>query len=176
VTAIVANNSVNAGRQTVQGLDLLANYSFAIAGGNVGTSANVSYIESDQQIGPDDLVTPLAGSLFNPPHWRGRFDLHWSGKDLSVLAAVNYIGAVRDRRASPSRQVGGMAPVDLTIRYHPNAGSGLVSGLDVTASLQNLLNDKPSVIATSSYIDVPYDSTNYSAFGRVVSLMVTKTW
>lgn len=69
-----------------------------------------------------------------------------------------------------------MLPVDLTLRYRTREGRGLLGGLDFIASAQNLLNDKPSVVLVRTYLDSPYDSTNYSPFGRVVSLTVSKRW
>lgn len=176
VSAIVDNTSINAGRQTVQGIDVLARYSFAVPSGAISTSLNASYIDSEQQIGPGQPVTPLAGTLFNPPHWRGRGELSWAGEGLTVTGAVNYIGPVRDTRGAIPVKVGGMVPVDLTIRYQSTPDGGLLGGIELIASAQNVFNDKPSPIATSLYIDTPYDSTNYSPFGRVLSLTVSKTW
>jgi len=79
-----------------------------------------------------------------------------------------------------------MAPVDLVLRYHldrndaglnhANRRSPLLAGIEVIASIQNAFNDKPSPIAVRAYTDTPYDSTNYSPFGRVLSLTVSKKW
>lgn len=176
VVAIVDNSNVNAGRQTAHGLDILGRYRFALGGGMLATTLNLSWLESRQQIRPELPETRLAGTLFNPPHLRGRGELSWNGGPLSITAALNYIGPVRDTRVSPSARVAGMAPVDLTVRYRRPAGPGLLDGLDIAASAQNLFNDKPDPIATSLFLDTPYDSTNYSPFGRVLSLSVTKSW
>ena len=176
VVAIVDNTNVNAGRQTVRGVDVLGRYSFALAGGTLSTTLNMSWLDSDQQIGTGEPVTQLAGILFNPPHLRGRGELSWSGKALTVTAALNYIGPVRDTRSSPEVRIAGMAPFDLTLRYRTARGRRLLDGLDIIASAQNLFNAKPAPIATPLFLDTPYDSTNYSPFGRVLSLTVSKTW
>lgn len=176
VVAIVDNSNINAGRQTVRGVDILGRYRFALGGGTLATTLNLSWLDSNQQIGPGLPETQLAGVLFNPPHLRGRGELGWTGGNLTVTAALNYIGPVRDTRRSPSARIAGMAPFDLTIRYRRPPGRGLLDGLDIAASAQNLFNEAPTPIATSLYLDTPYDSTNYSAFGRVLSLSVTKSW
>ncbi len=176
VSAIVDNTSVNAGRQSAHGVDVLGQYSFAVPEGSITASLNASYIDSEQQIGPGQAVTQLAGILFNPPHWRGRGQLSWANHGLTVTSAVNYIGPVRDTRGGSAVRIDGMAPVDLTIRYQTKPDRGMLGGLELIASAQNLFNDKPSTIATQLYIDTPYDSTNYSPFGRVLSLTVSKTW
>jgi outer membrane receptor protein involved in Fe transport len=176
VAAIVDNSNVNAGRQSARGVDALASYHFDLAGGRLRTAINASYIDSKQQIAAGQAVTQMAGTIFNPPHYRARVELGWSDDRFSALAAINYIGPVRDVRTVPYARVGGMAPVDLTLRYHPDQDHGLLAGIDMIASIQNAFNDKPSAIAVRAYTDTPYDSTNYSPFGRVLSLTVSMKW
>lgn len=186
VIAIVDNSNINAGRQTVRGVDVLAGYRFDLGGGVLRAAFNGSYIESRQQIAAGQAVTQMAGTIFNPPHYRARGEVGWSDERFSLLAAVNYIGPVRDVRSASARRIGAMAPVDLTLRYHlerndaglnhANRRSTLFAGIDVIASIQNAFNDKPSPIAVRAYTDTPYDSTNYSPFGRVLSLTVSKKW
>lgn len=176
VTAIIANGNVNAGRQRVQGIDVLGRYRQGFAGGVLLTSINASYITSRQQVSADQPVTILAGRLFSPPHWRARGDIGWSRGGLTLSGAANYIGPVRDARTASVARIAGMTPVDLTARYRMAANGGLASGMDVIVSVQNLFNDKPSVIRTTSYTNTPYDSTNYTPLGRVLSLTVTKAW
>jgi len=174
VVAIVYNNNINAGRQFIQGLDALARYKAPLAGGTISAMADLAYLESNQQISPTLPVTQKAGIIFNPPNLRLRGELGWSIGGLSVTGAVTRIGPVIDNRyATPSR-VAGMAPVDLTIRYRVTEGPA--HGTDITASVQNLFNAKPSPITTAYPTDTPYDSTNYSPVGRFLSLTVIKTW
>lgn len=176
VVAIVDNSNVNAGRQTARGVDILGRYRFALGGGTLTTAVNLSWLESRQRIRPELPETILAGTLFNPPQFRGRGELSWNGGPLTITGALNYIGPVRDTRGLQAVRVDGMAPFDLTFRYRRPAGPGLLDGLDLAASAQNLFNDKPDPIATGLFLDTPYDSTNYSPFGRVLSLSVTKSW
>ena len=51
-------------------------------------------------------------------------------------------------------------------------GDSLTAGYGV--GIWHLLNDRPDAIATTFFSDTAYDSTNYSALGRVVSATVTK--
>lgn len=176
VAVIVDNTNVNAGRQTVQGLDILGSYRLSLERGSLTTTINASYLESEQQIGPDHPITQLAGNLFNPPHFRGRGELRWEGNGFTLTAAANYIGGVSDPRQSPAQHIGGMTPVDLTFRYSPADGQGVLKGIDIVAGVQNIFNEGPSPIATRVYYDTPYDSTNYVPFGRVVSLTVSRSW
>lgn len=174
VMALVRNTSVNAGRQSVHGVDALLRYSGDLGGGTLSASANAAWLESEQQIGPALPVTQLAGNIFNPPHLRLRADLGWSIGGMTLTANVTRFGPVVDNRTAPSVRIAGMTPVDLTLRYQ--ADSGLLRGFDLIASVQNLFNARPSPIATTLFYDTPYDSTNYSPLGRFVSLSVTKKW
>ncbi|WP_052309483.1 TonB-dependent receptor plug domain-containing protein [Novosphingobium sp. Rr 2-17] len=176
VIAIVDNSSVNAGRQDVQGVDARVTYDFRARGGTARMLVNASYLKSQQQISAEQAVTQMAGTLFNPPHLRARGEVSWRNDTLSLVGAVNYIGPVQDTRSDPSVRIAGMVPVDFTIRYHFDRTKGPLAGIDAIASLQNAFNDEPSPIATTAYTDTPYDSTNYTPFGRVVSLTVTKAW
>lgn len=176
VVAIVDNRNVNAGRQTAHGIDVLGRYRFALGGGTLAATLNLSWIDSKQQIGPGLPTTQLAGILFNPPHLRGRGELSWTGGALTATAALNYIGPVRDTRSGVATRIAGMTPVDLILRYRRAPGRRLLDGIDVIASAQNLFNAKPAPIATQLFMDTPYDSTNYTPFGRVLSLTLTKSW
>ncbi|WP_457354272.1 TonB-dependent receptor domain-containing protein [Sphingomonas sp. UYP23] len=176
VIAIVDNSSVNAGRQRAHGIDALANYKTKLGANRLNLTLNASYLVSDQRIIATLPVTQLAGILYNPPHLRGRADLLWERGRFGLDTTVNFIGSVRDSRSTPAVHVAGMMPIDLTARYRGKDGKGIFGGIDITLSIQNVLNDKPTPIATSLFYDTPYDSTNYSPFGRVISLSVTKKW
>ena len=69
-----------------------------------------------------------------------------------------------------------MTTIDAAIRVVLDGGKGLADGLEFSLSVQNLLNDKPSVIRTTVVYNAPYDSTNYSAIGRFINLTVSKRW
>lgn len=174
VVALVNNSSVNAGRQSVRGLDVLAHYSGAMGGGTLLASLDGAYLKSRQQIAPTYPVTRLAGIIFNPPHVRARGELGWSINAFTLTGDVTYIGSVEDDRTTPTVRVRGMTPIDFTLRY--KVAKGPIGGLDIVASIQNAFNVKPAPIATTLYYDTPYDSTNYSPVGRYVSLSVTTRW
>lgn len=177
VIAIVDNANVNAGRQSARGIDVLASYTASIAPGQtIDLSANIAYLDSDQQLSPSQPVRPLGGVIFNPPHWRAQGIVGWSKGPLTLTAAANYIGGVRDVRLDPAVSIDGMTTFDLTARYRIENDSSPLDGLDLTLSIQNIFNDKPDPIAVSIPYDTPYDSTNYSPVGRLIAVQVRKTW
>lgn len=178
VVAIVDNSSVNAGRQLVHGIDAIVSYRTELGPRDTLTlDANASYLVSSRQISSSQPVIPLAGILFNPPHWRGRGSLSWDHARVGVTATLNYVGDLSDTRETPALRVPGQATVDLALRFRtsdraPNA----LRGLELILAAQNLLNTPPPLITTGPVTDTPYDSTNYSPSGRFVSFTIAKKW
>jgi outer membrane receptor protein involved in Fe transport len=178
VIAIVDGTNVNAGRQTVQGLDMLVNYSTALgkSAGTLAAMLNASYLTSDQQTTAGAPVIQRAGTLFNPPHWRARGGLTWSRDHLSLNGTLSFIGGVIDTRTPTDVPVSGMTTLDLTGRYRFGASSGALDGLELSLTVQNLFNAKPDEIATALQYEAPFDSTNYSAIGRFIGFGIAKRW
>lgn len=176
VVAIVDNSNVNAGRQTIRGIDALFSYRAALGGAqSLTASLNASYLESKQQISRTQPVLPLAGVLFNPPHLRVRGALSWDSGSLLLNGTVSRIGGVDDTRTSPAVRIGPMTTLDLTARYR-FTGGGLLGGTEIALSAMNLFNAKPDQIATALFSQTPYDSTNYSPIGRFLSVSISKKW
>ena len=63
---------------------------------------------------------------------------------------------------------------DTTLRYDTGFGGAAWSGLELALSVRNLFDRDPPRYPPASTSFAPYDSTNYSAIGRFVSLSVVK--
>jgi outer membrane receptor protein involved in Fe transport len=178
VVAIANNTSVNAGNQRIRGIDVLADYvqDLGEGGGSLALSLNASYLHSTQTLIAGAAATQLAGTLFNPPHWRGRASATWSLDGFSLNTTVSRTGGVEDQRTAGTVDVSGQTLVDLTARYAFQQAHGPLRGLVLTLTLQNLLNDEPQTIATTSIYDTSFDTTNYSGIGRYIGFGVTKAW
>ncbi|SDA25243.1 Outer membrane receptor for ferrienterochelin and colicins [Sphingomonas sp. NFR15] len=175
IIAIVDNGNVNAGHQTARGLDILAEYRSKVAQDqSLKVSLDVSYLDSARQISTTQPVIPLAGRIFSPPHWRGQGSIAWTAGDMTLASTINYAGGVLDARTVTPVAVEGLTSVDVSATYHIATGPAVLRGIDVSVSVANLFNAQPSVIATSSQTDTPYDSTNYSPVGRLISLSISK--
>lgn len=178
VVAFVDNSSVNAGSQPIHGIDVLASWHRDVgARDSLTVTTNASYLVSRRRISPDQPDLPLAGILFNPPHWRGRASAGWQHGGATLTLDANYLGPLSDTRSTPALRIPSQTTFDLTLRYRtPEGGPAVLRGLDIILSVQNLFDAAPPPIATSSVTDTPYDSTNYSAIGRFVSVTVSKKW
>lgn len=177
VLAIVNNATVNAGNQWVQGVDVLGEYEadFTVRD-HLKFSADAVYIESRQQLSASQPILPLAGTIFNPPHWRGQANFTWKHDDATINLTGHYTGGVTDNRSTTVYQITSMTTLDMTARYALHDVFGPLRGVTLTLSVQNIFNAKPTQITTSSRTDTPYDSTNYSPFGRVISFGVNTKW
>jgi outer membrane receptor protein involved in Fe transport len=178
VIAAIDTSNVNAGRQRIRGVDMLLRYDVTLGTNDrLSIAGNVSYLDSEQQLTPLQPVQPLAGLLFNPPHWRARGSASWKSGSFTTSAIVSHIGGVSDPRTTPAARVRGMTLLDLSAAYAvPSTTRGLFGNLELGVAVQNLFNAEPATIATTAPTDTPYDSTNYSPAGRVVSLRISKRW
>lgn len=178
VVAIANNTSVNAGNQRIHGVDILADYTQDLGegAGSLALSLNASYLRSTQTLIAGAATTQLSGTLFNPPHWRGRGSATWSLDGFSLNATVNRIGGVDDERGVTPVDISGQTTVDLTARYAFQQPRGPLRGLVLTLTAQNLFNDTPQTIATTSIYDTAFDTTNYSGIGRYIGFGITKAW
>ncbi|SEH14013.1 Outer membrane receptor for ferrienterochelin and colicins [Sphingopyxis sp. YR583] len=177
VVAIIDNRRVNASTQSIRGVDIDARYGFDVGGARkIDLSLYGSYIHSKQVLSALQPEQPLAGYLFNPPHFRVRGGAAYSDRGFTLSSFVNYTGGVSDARTATSLAIDGMTTVDLIARYRFEEGASLLRGLDLSLSLENMFNTKPSAIATTIVYQPPYDSTNYSPVGRFVSFSISKRW
>jgi len=177
VVAIVDAGFRNTSSQKIHGIDVASRYAWSVsASGTMTATASASYLKSREQLTSGGPEAKLAGQIFNPPHWRARGSLSWDNGPLSLSSYVSYISGVTDQRTAEPVAIGGMTTVDLSIGYTIKDGPQVLRNVDILFSAQNILNDKPSIIATSGGYETPYDSTNYSPVGRFLGLSITKRW
>lgn len=177
VGAIINTSYQNAERQHVRGLDLAAHYKIELARDNfVKFEGSATYLKSDQQLSAGFPLQQLAGIIFNPPHWHGRLGGTWEQDNFTVSAYGSYIGGTTDNRYLPYAPVGSFTTLDLVGQLRSQAHSGLVSAVVLTLTVQNLLDAHPAPIRNAIPTDPPYDSTNTSVAGRVVSIALSKAF
>ncbi|MGE5564308.1 MAG: TonB-dependent receptor domain-containing protein [Bacillota bacterium] len=177
VGAIIDSGLRNTAREHSRGIDFDASYRLrAGAGHSLLLNAAATYLKSDLQVRPNQPLIPRVGTIFNPPHWRGRASAVWHGASSDLSAALNYVGAVRDTRFADKAPVGPFVTVDVSAAIRTGASSGPLRNLELRASVLNLLDEKPDVIRNIQPDAPTYDSTNQSAIGRFVAVSVRKTW
>lgn len=176
VVAIVDDRNRNAAEQAIRGIDLAVRYAIDLDGAQkLSLNASGTYLHSKQRLSASQPEQLLAGTVFNPPHYKGRASATWSDGATTLTGAVNYVGGNDDVRFVPAVRVGAMTSFDLTARHRTRPG-GLFGHMELALSLQNLFNAEPDRIRQVSSNDLTYDSANYSAIGRFISLSITKAW
>ncbi|MEJ1962691.1 MAG: TonB-dependent receptor [Gammaproteobacteria bacterium] len=177
VGAIVDGSLQNAARQALHGVDVDLNYRIDLGSSDeLNVNGRASYLASEQQLASGQPYVRLAGTIFDPPHWRGRLGGNWQHSPFELSAFLNYTGGTDDDRLHPSVRVRSFATFDLAARFRSSAIHGLGQGLESILSVANLFNEAPGQISNANPVDPPYDSTNYSVVGRVVSISLTKKW
>jgi iron complex outermembrane receptor protein len=177
VGAIVDIALRNTERQRIEGVDLNADYHRDLGrAGKLLLTGAASYLESNQQLAPKQPVIQLAGTVFHPPHWRGRGGAVWDGGRTGLSAFVNYVGRTTDDRFPTVKTIGAFVTVDLNASLRTSLDSGPLRKMDVRLSVLNLLNAKPHFVRSSFPEGAPFDSTNESPVGRFLGVVVRKIW
>lgn len=92
-------------------------------------------------------------------------------------AFANYTGGVKMVMAGGgSEQGASFSTFDVNLRYGMSDWVGPWSGMEFSLSVQNVFNKAPPIFAVATPLVAPFDSTNYSAVGRFVSVSVSKHW
>lgn len=176
VVAIVRNINTNAARQTIEGVDLLAAYRFETGGNQFSFTAGATWLTSSQRNSAGSPAFDLAGTIYNPARFRARAGLSWGRGRFIGSAYLNRTGGVTDTRFPPDDEIGGMTTLDLSIVYSSGADAGLFGNTELVLAAQNVTDEEPSLTRRISDDLARFDSTNYSAVGRFVSLSILKRW
>lgn len=170
VAAIFDDRDRNVARQAYHGLTVSARYTLGDKDHQqLDFSIDGTWIESRQQLVSGLPSTPLAGTIFNPPHLRGRLGVTYSTPIFSLSGFANLSSRLTDNRAA-SYSFHGPSTFDLSSFVH--AGGGFELG----ATIDNLFNAKPPLIVTGSPYETTFDSTNFSPIGRFISVSLRKSW
>jgi outer membrane receptor protein involved in Fe transport len=176
VGAIIDSRIRNTERQRIQGVDLAADYRLDLGRhGRLLLTGAASYLESSQRLAPGQPVVQLAGTIFNPPHWRARGGAVWDVGRASFSAFVNYLGPSTDNRFATPETIAAFVTLDLNATLRTGAG-GPLRNIEVRLSALNLLDQEPHFIRNAAPEAAPYDSTNESPVGRFLGVSVRKSW
>jgi outer membrane receptor protein involved in Fe transport len=175
VVAIAHNEYFNVGKQQVKGLDLNGSYRMDLGAGELQLRGSASWLQSSQQNGPGQPEFALSGMIYYPAKWNGRLGAVWQNGGFSASAFANHTSGVV-RTGLVTQHIASFTTFDATLRYETAPGQGALSGFEIALSAQNLFNRAPPLYTPSSQTGIPYDSTNYSAIGRYLSLSVAKHW
>lgn len=174
VVAIMYQHYVNVARQRIKGLDLSTSYRFDLGSGRLTVRGSTSWLDSSQQISAAQSAYDVAGTIFNPAEVSSRVGAVWNQGRFIASAFANYTSGVTN--TVNEEKTASFTTFDATLRYATDQRSDALSGLEFVLSAQNLFNRDPPFYTAATLDRPPYDSTNYSAIGRFLSLSVSKHW
>jgi iron complex outermembrane recepter protein len=171
--AILDARLVNSTKLTVRGIDIAVAGGFATPDGEASFSLSASHmIDYQRQITP--LARPLeqAGTLADPPSWRGRAMASWDARGWGASATLNYTHSYLEDIGSPPRRVDAFATIDAQLRFEPKALAE--RGFRLSLNVQNLLDARPPFV--DQMTGVGYGAANADPLGRILSIQVVKRW
>ena len=178
VLAILDGRYVNAARQRIKGVDLSGSYQFDLSSGRLTVRGSTSWLDSTQSLTAAQSPYDLAGTLAHPARIKSRIGAMWQQGGFTASLFGNYTSGVTN--TADGRKSASFTTFDATLRYDTGTRKDAWSNLALELSAQNLLNRAPPLYAATSvnYANgyAPYDSTNYSAVGRFLSLSLSKHW
>lgn len=174
VVAIIDDRFTNASRQRIKGVDLSGSYRLDLGMGRLTIHGSASRLDSTQVLTAAQSPYELAGTLFNPARLNSRIGAVWQQSGFTASLFGNYKSGVTN--TTGSSKGASFTTFDATLRYDTGARDDAWSDLALELSAQNLLDRAPPLYIPISPTYTPYDSTNYSAVGRFVSLSVSKHW
>src|SRR5690348_14486182 len=174
VVAIVDGRYVNTAQQRIQGVDLSGSYRADLGPGQLTFRGSVSWLDSTQALTATQSPYDLAGTLFNPARLNSRIGAVWQQGGFTASLFGNYKSGVTN--TADGKKGASFTTFDATLRYDTGAREDAWSNLALELSVQNLLDHAPPLYANTNLTYTPYDSTNYSAVGRFLSLSVSKHW
>lgn len=177
VVAFVDNRNINVAAWAVRGIDARIAWSRDFDDDqSIGLDVAGTWIDSSQQLSEQLPEVQLAGAVFNPPSYRARGSARYRAGPVRATLSVNYIGSLEDQRFAEIQRLSPSATVDLGLSYTIIAGEDRDPGLEISLTVQNLLDDEPETIGQSGPTDTPYDATNYSPIGRFVAVGIRRKW
>jgi len=175
VAAIIYTQYANAAQQRIHGVDLSGSYRLTVGQGALTLRGSASWLDSTQQTLPTVPAYALSGTLFNPPKVSSRVGAVWKRGGFTASLFANYRSGVTNR--IDEVKSASFTTLDAALSYATGKRDDALSGLDFALSVDNALDrDPPLYRVTSPRYVAPYDSTNYPAIGRFLSLSVSKHW
>ncbi|NII09470.1 TonB-dependent receptor [Oleiagrimonas sp. C23AA] len=174
VVAIIDGRNVNVARQRIKGADLSGSYRLDAGAGTLTLRGSASWLHSTQSLTAAQSPYNLAGTLFYPAKINGRVGAIWQQGGFAASLFGNYKDGVTDTR--DGSKGASFTTFDATLRYDTGRRDDAWAHLTWELSAQNLLDRAPPLYAVTSLSYAPYDSTNYSAVGRFLSVSVSKHW
>jgi iron complex outermembrane recepter protein len=176
--AIVDFRLANLGSTRVSGLDLDVHQSVDSRVGRFDFGLNGSYVfHFDQAVTDTSPSVDILNTIGNPLKLRLRATADWNqhhaaDSGLGASLAVNFTNGYDDPGSTLLPRIDSLTTVDVQLRYRTRQNAGIWGGMELSLNAVNVFNQSPP------FVDDPYgyDTANFQALGRVLSLSLRKKW
>ena len=184
VAAIFDSRDTNLATTTQSTIDLRIAYRRATAAGTwLPSIAADRQIQNSLRASPAGPVVDLLDLYGEPVRWKVHGGLAWTRRGCGAAVNVNYVSGYHDQFTTPPSAISSWTTADVHLSYRtPETGSvGMLTGIVVELTVENITNERPPYVAfplavTGGAAPIPYDPANASPVGRFVSLQVGKKW
>jgi len=184
VAIIFDNRLANIDTTVESGLNFSAQYVRPTTYGQFNIWASGTHLLRDQ-IRAASYVDWLdvENTLAEPTSWKARAGVGWSRAGFASALTVNYVNAYDNTLFTPPEKIDAWTTTEFQLSFDTeSAGAWLGRHLRMTLGVQNLFDQKPPSVripAADLLVGqraIPYDGTNASPVGRLISMQVTKGW
>lgn len=185
VPFVVDGRQLNTGRIKTSGLDLMASYDFALGGLEAHVAASGTYVfkYEVQQI-PGTPIVDQVNKYGYQPRFRGRLEAGIEKGGWALTGWLNYVNPYEVNASDTSPlasaeylKIDGHATVDLSLSYETGENAGLFEKMRFQVVANNLFDAKPPFFLNAGGgVSILYDPQLANAFGRIVSLRVSKAF
>jgi outer membrane receptor protein involved in Fe transport len=116
-----------------------------------------------------------------PVGWKMHGGLAWTKGGYGAAVDLNYVSGYHDQFTTPLWAISSWTTADLHLSYRApeTVRSGMLRGVTVALTVENVTNERPPYVAfplaiTGGAPPTPYDAANASPVGRFISLQVSK--
>lgn len=179
VDIIVDGRRRNLSVVRAEGLDLSTQYSFKVGKSSLFLGVSGTYIlNQEQQVTDTSPEIDTVDTIYNPPDWRARGFIGWQLSGWSANLFANHTDAYVDNRLLLRPAIASYTTLDTRVAYDfsKRFSSGVLSGLTVALSAENVLDEDPPKVGLATPFDAGFDPTNANPLGRFISLEFSKVW
>jgi iron complex outermembrane recepter protein len=176
--AIVDTRLANLASTKLAGLDLDVRQSLDSKAGRFEFGFNGSYLfHFDQMVTDTSPSVDIVNTIQNPLKLRFRATAGWNengakGTGFGANLAANFTNGYSNPGSTLLRHIDSLTTLDVQFHYGAPNDAGAWSGWDFSLNAVNVFNQSPPFV---DYI-YGYDTSNFQALGRVLSLSVRKKW
>jgi outer membrane cobalamin receptor len=184
VVAIFDNRLANIHSTIESGIHFSAQYAVPTSYGQFTYAVSGSHLLSER-IEPAALGPwfDVANTIGEPTRWKLRGNVGWAANGFASRISINYVNAYQNTLFAPYETIGSWTTTDIYASYDTGAAeSALLRSLKIALSVQNVTGQRPPAVQIPvgdllpGRNAIPFDGTNASPVGRVVSLQFTKSW